>query len=77
MNLTRPDTSRIIEDSQDAGLDVEATLDSDGINRLVAEFEGVELGDSRRNARVKKLVAKLARSPSSPLPAALGWWNTA
>jgi hypothetical protein len=50
----------------------ELVLEPDSVNRVVDEFEGVMLGDPRRTARVLKFVEKLARAPSSSLPAALG-----
>ena len=42
------------------------------VERVVANFATMDLGDPRRARRVRKVVAKMARSPSAPLPAAMG-----
>ena len=46
-------------------------LPKGSVERMVREFGKVKLGDPRRTKRVQKVVAKMARRPSSPLPAAL------
>ena len=43
----------------------------DSVDRVVRSFAGVELGDPRRTKRVERFVAKIARTPSVSLPAAL------
>jgi hypothetical protein len=42
------------------------------VARVVNEFEGVELGDSRRRARLKAMAARIGRHPRHSLPEALG-----
>src|SRR6478609_6818215 len=42
------------------------------IQRVASGFEGTELGDPRRTARVVRVVRRIARQPSAPLPLALG-----
>jgi hypothetical protein len=40
-------------------------------DRAVAEFEGVELRDARRGARLKKVVARIAAAPCQGFPRTL------
>jgi hypothetical protein len=42
-----------------------------GVDRAVASFRGVDLGDARLTDRLESTVARIARSPSVPLPEAL------
>ena len=46
-------------------------LPKSSVDRVVRNFADVELGDPRRSKRVRKVVAKMAKRPSAPLPAAL------
>lgn len=41
------------------------------VGGAVAEFDGVELGDARREARLKKIVARIAATPGHGFPRAL------
>jgi hypothetical protein len=41
------------------------------LDRLVANFDNLSLGDPRREARVRKVVMTLAKAPAEPLPAAM------
>lgn len=41
------------------------------VGRAVAEFDGVELGDARRGARLKKVVARIAAAPNQGFPRTL------
>ena len=47
-------------------------LEDESVQRILAEFERLELGDPRRNRRVLKMVAALAKHPDQSLPRALG-----
>lgn len=47
-------------------------LNDESVQRILAEFAGLELGDPRRAQRVLKVVAALAKHPDQSLPRALG-----
>jgi hypothetical protein len=47
-------------------------LPSDSVDRVTKQFADADLGDPRRRRRVKRVVEKLAKQPSVPLPAAMG-----
>jgi hypothetical protein len=47
-------------------------LPSDALARIVSVFDTADLGDPRRLERVKHTVRKLAESPQSTLPEAMG-----
>jgi hypothetical protein len=47
-------------------------LPNDLVARAVGEFDGLELGDPRREARLRQVVAKVARRPTASMPVALG-----
>jgi hypothetical protein len=42
------------------------------VQRITSVFRGTKLGDPRRTARVVRVVERVARQPSAPLPLALG-----
>jgi hypothetical protein len=45
------------------------------MSALVAEFEGIDLGDVRLNRRARKVLAKLGDKPTVSIPAACGGWD--
>lgn len=47
-------------------------LNDESVQRILAEFAELELGDPRRTQRVLKMVAALAKHPDQSLPRALG-----
>ena len=47
-------------------------LPSDVVERLLGELAGVDLGDARREERLRRIVEKVARAPSKSLPSSLG-----
>ena len=44
----------------------------ESVERVVADFESLSLGDPRRAERVRKVLAKLAEDPTASIPAAMG-----
>ena len=45
------------------------------MSALIAEFEGLELGDVRLNRRARKVLARLGDKPTASIPAACGGWD--
>ena len=45
------------------------------MSALVAEFEGLDLGDVRLNRRARKVLARLGDKPTVSIPAACGGWD--
>jgi len=47
-------------------------LSQTSVDRIVSDLARAKLSDPRRTQRLKRVLAKVARQPSAPLPAALG-----
>ncbi len=45
------------------------------MSALVAELEGIDLGDARLNRRARRVLAKLGDKPTVSIPAACGGWD--
>lgn len=43
---------------------------------IETEFEGIDLGDQRRNTRVRKMVTRMAKRPGDSLPKQMNGWKT-